>query len=706
MAAEVFSEIARTDARGKVLGQTQFGADMTFPGILHAMLVPATIAKGTVSNIDITPAIETSGVVQVLSLGDFPTLSSEINYLGQPIAMVVAESLEAAIEGAEAVTATYETTSFVPLMDSPNASVVPSEGFETGDIDTEFQNAVEIVEGTFETPVQHHNAMELFGTVAQWSGRWLTVYEGCQNSASVRDALAEALGISAEAITIRSDYVGGGFGQKSPPKLQTALVAEAARLTRRPVKLVTPRGQIFHISTFRPRSIHNIQLAANSEGRLTALNYDVVQENWPGGRFRSNGYHEDIARLYAIENLRATAGDVHIDRNMPRHTRGTHPFPAGFALESAIDEMAYRLDVDPVQLRLDHEATTDIIVGQPLAPHFLNDCLREGARRFEWSRRTPEPGSMILEDGTLVGLGVACGIFGASGSAAETTLRVRADGTTRIISSGHEMGQGIRTAVANAILQGLDVNPDRIEILMGDTSVGPQMATVGERGTASIVPATIKAAEALRARFEELLAGSPPPPGNLHQQLARLKRPYIEVTASQLAPGQDASALEGFRAGSWAAGAGSEYPGFTSMSYIAQFVEIHIEPRTGRIRMPRVVSIADIGRVVSPRTAEGQMYGGVVWGFSTALREQSEIDPRFAGYLNDDLADYVMAVNADIGEVDVGLIDKPDTIVNSAGVKGMGELVMLGTAPAIANAIYHATGKRIRKLPIRIEDVL
>jgi xanthine dehydrogenase YagR molybdenum-binding subunit len=213
-----------------------------------------------------------------------------------------------------------------------------------------------------------------------------------------------------------------------------------------------------------------------------------------------------------------------------------------------------------------------------------------------------------------------------------------------------------------------------------------------------------KAVQALRAKFGEL-AGSNPPTGNLHEQLARLKRPFIEVSVSELAPGQNPSALEAFRTGG-RAGAGPVYPGFTSMSYIAQFVEIHIEPTTRRIRMPRAVSIADIGRVVSPRTAMGQMHGGMVWGFSTALREETEIDPRFAGYLNDDLADYVMAVNADIGEIDVGLIDKPDPMINTVGVKGMGELVMLGTAPAIANAIYHATGKRLRKLPIRIEDVL
>ncbi|MBY5697020.1 xanthine dehydrogenase family protein molybdopterin-binding subunit [Rhizobium leguminosarum] len=704
MPSQTFSEIARVDTRDKVQGRTKYAADIRLPGMLHAMLVPAAIAKGKVTKVDVTAATKIPGVVYILSIGDFPSLRPQISFRGQPIALVVAETIEAAIEGAEAVSAGYEAAPFLPLMTSPGAQRVPAEGFNTGDVDKAFQNAAVIVEGTFETPTQHHNAMELFGTVAEWSNGRLTVHEGCQNIEAAKGALVKALGLTPGQVAVKSEHVGGGFGQKSPPKLQSALVAQAARLTGRPVKLVTPRGQLFHIANYRPRSVHNIRLAADAEGRLDAVLYDVVQENIPDGGFRSSGYHEDIARLYAIENFRATAGDIHIDRQMPRHTRGTHPFPAGFALESLIDEMAYKLGKDPVQLRLEHEAKNDIIAGQSLSPHFLNDCLREGARRFGWSRRTPEPGSMRLDDGTMVGYGVACGIFGASGSAAETTLRVRADGTTRVISSGHEMGQGIRTAVANTIIQGLDINPDRLEILLGDTTVGPQMMTVGERGTASIIPVTAKAVTALRARFDEL-AGPNPPAGNLHEQLARLKRPQIEVVVSELAPGQDASALEAFRAGG-RAGAGPEYPGFTSMSYIAQFVEIHIEPRTGRIRMPRVVSIADVGRVVSPVTARGQMYGGVVWGFSTALREETDVDPRFAGYLNADLADYLMAVNADIGDVDVGFIDKPDTMVNAVGVKGMGELVMLGTAPAIANAIYHATGKRVRKLPIRIEDVL
>lgn len=702
MPAAVFPEIARIDAWDKVRGAARYAADTHLPNMLHAMLVPARIAKGTMLELDVAPAMQVPGVIHVLTSADAPSLSATIRFFGQPVAMVVAETLEAAIEGAEAIHPVFEIAPFNALMTTPGATLVPSEGLDIGNAEAVLAEAAAVVEGMFETPTQHHNPMELFGTLAQWSGERLTVYEGCQQSEGARNALSEALGIGPELITINSEQVGGGFGQKSPPKLQTVLVALAARLTQRPVKLVTPRGQVFHISPHRPRSTHKIRLGADASGRMTALSYEALQENIVEGQFRASGYYGDVSCLYSIENFHATAGDILIDRQSPRHTRGTHPFPACFALESAIDELAYATGQDPVQLRLNQMPTVDPIEGIPLAPHFLAECITRGAQQFGWSRRTPDVGSMRLEDGTLVGLGMACGIFGAGGSAAETTLRVRADGTATVIGSGHEMGQGIRTAIASAIVQTLDINPDRLEILLGATNFGPQAGTVGERGTSVIVPVMVKAAQALKARFDDL-AGPNPPAGNLHEQLARLKRPYLEVTVSDLAPGQDASALEDFRT-SGRGGNGSS--GYTSMSYIAQFVEIHIEPTTRRIRMPRAVSIADIGRVAAPRTARGQMYGGVVWGFSTALREETEIDPRFAGYLNDDIADYVMAVNADIGDIEVGLIDQPDPVVNSAGIKGMGELVMIGTAPAIANAIYHATGKRIRKLPIRIEDVL
>ncbi|GGA88120.1 hypothetical protein GCM10011491_14850 [Brucella endophytica] len=286
MPTEVFSEIARVDARDKVLGRAQYGADMKLRGMLYAMLVPATIAKGRVTKVDATPATKIAGVVRVLSIGDFPTLRPEIAFFGQPIALVVAQTVEAAIEGAEAITAIYEKAPFIPLMDSPGAQRIPDEGFNAGDVDAAFRNAATIVEGAYETSTQHHNAMELFGTVADWSEKKLTIYEGCQNVDAVKAALAKAFNLSPERVVVKSEYVGGGFGQKSSPKMQTALVAEAARLTRRSIKLVTPRGQIFHIANYRPRSLHNIRLAADAEGRLSAISYDVVQENLPEGQFR------------------------------------------------------------------------------------------------------------------------------------------------------------------------------------------------------------------------------------------------------------------------------------------------------------------------------------------------------------------------------------------------------------------------------------
>jgi len=355
-------------------------------------------------------------------------------------------------------------------------------------------------------------------------------------------------------------------------------------------------------------------------------------------------------------------------------------------------------------LRLANDTKIDPLTGHPFSARYLAECLKEGARRFGWHRRTHEPGSMRLPDGILVGWGLACGIFHASMGASDATLRVSADGTTRLVTGGHEMGQGIRTAIAATILQGLDIDPGKLEIVLGDTCAGPQPLTAGQWGTASVVPVTAKAVAQMKGAFEELAAGRQLR-GNLHTRLARLKRPYLEVSASELAPGQNPAALQVMRRGGLAI-AGPAYPEVTAMSYIAHFVELHIEPMTRRIRMPRAVSIADVGRVISPRTAMSQMYGGTVWGFSSALREGTEIDPRFAGYLNDDLADYVVAVNADIGEIHVGLLDRPDPAANSVGAKGMGELVMTGTAAAIANAVYHATGKRQRKLPIHVEDLL
>ena len=719
MTAPPFTERERVDARDKVLGRTQYAADIRFPDMLYAIAVPATIAKGQVVGRDMAAASTVPGVVRVLTPDDFPappapapngppppppTLKDEISYLGQPVALVLAETLEAAIEGAEAIEVRYDAQPFVPVMDSAGAERKPGKPTTTGDAESALAEAAVIVDAQYETPIQHHNPIELFATTAVWADGKLTIYDCTQAATMSRNALAGGLKLDRDKVEVKSAYIGGAFGQKGQPKGQTALAAHAAMLTGRPVKLVAPRGQIFHVAPYRGRTVQHVRLGADTEGRMTGLAYNVAQESTPNAFFAVEDYHVPAARLYGIDNYLGTGSDVYIDRQAPANMRGTHPFCACFAVESAVDELAYELGSDPLALRLANDTQTDPLTGKPLSDRNLAECLREGARRFGWDRRTHEPGSMRLDDGTLVGWGLACGIFHAKMGPNEATLRVGADGTTRLLTGGHEVGQGIRTAIANTLLQGLDIDPGKLEIVIGDTLAGPQPLTAGQWGTASVVPVTAKAAARMQVAFEELAKGRQLN-GNLHQRLARLKRPYLEVSVSELAPGQSPDALDKMRMGALVI-AGPEYPLATAMSYIAHFVEIHVEPGTRRIRMPRSVSIADIGRVISPRTARSQMYGGAVFGFGSALREATEVDPRYAGYLNDDLADYVVAVNADIGEIDVGLIDRPDPIANAVGAKGLGELVMVGVAAAIANAVHHATGKRLRKLPIRVEDLL
>ena len=717
MTTAPFADRERIDAREKVLGATRYAADFALPGLLYAMMVPATIAKGRIATLSPAPAMAVRGVVRVLTANDFlalpplekgsqpgpPTITTEIAYRGQPVALVVAETLEAAIEGAEAIRPTYAAEAFLPLIDSPGAVRESAKPVQAGDAQHVLANAHTTVDEHYVSPAQHHNPIEMLSTTAEWRGGKLTIYEGSQSSGSIRVAVAKALRLDPATVEVKSAYVGGAFGQKGAVQRQTAIVARAAMLIGRPVKLVLPRGQIFHNATFRPLSRHHVTLGSGTDGRIAAIRYDADQQQSRNGQFPPS-YHESTSKTYGVANYDGTTANVRLDTQDPGYMRAPHPHPAHFALESAIDELAYKLGKDPVAFRLAHENITDPISGHPLSSCFLNDCLAEGARRFGWDRRTMAPGSMTLADGTLVGWGVAGGAYPANMTAAVATLRIGADGSTRIAVTGHEFGQGIRTVIAQLLIRDLGIDPARLEIAIGDTSVAPQHTTAGSWGTASLVPVVEKAAAAMKAQLAELLAGRTPA-GDIYRQLASVRRPFLQVEVSNLGPGQEPIALDRLRSGGNAK-IGPDYPTFTSFSYIAHFVEVHVEPHTRRVRVPRVVSVADCGRVVSPRTAASQVRGGVIMALGSALREATDVDPRFGGWLNDDLADYVVSVNADIADIDVAFIDRPDPLLNSAGSKGLGEVSMVGAAGAVANAVYHATGRRVRKMPIRIDDLL
>ncbi len=731
MPAAPFPDRERIDARDKVLGATAYAADVHLPGLLYAMTVPATIAKGRVTGVPVEPAMRVPGVVRVLTAADFPvppasspapatstggspaepppapptpTIVNDIGYRGEPVALVVAETLEAAIEGAEAIRPTYAEAPFTAVLDAPGSKREPFRPTKAGDAAHAFAtDMTTTIEAHYVAPAQHHNPIEMLSTTADWKNGKLTVYEGTQGASMVRQAIARSLHLDQSIIEVKSPYIGGAFGQKGSIQRQSAIVARAAMLIGRPVKLVMPRGQIFHNATFRPRSRHRITLGADATGKLVAIRYDADHQQSRKGTFPP-AYHETPPRMYAVANYDGTSSNIRIDTQDPGFMRAPNPHPAHFAFESAIDELAYKLNRDPVAFRLDHPANNDPIGGKPLSSCFLNECLTEGARRFGWEQRTMTPGSMIQPDGTLVGWGVAAGGYPGPTTPTIATLRITADGRTIFAVSGHEMGQGIRTMIAQMLQRELAIGPDRLEILIGDTEYVPQHLTAGSWGTNSVAPAVVKAAAQMKVKLAELAAGRTLT-GTIHQQLAATRRPYLQVEVSTIAPGQDASALDKLRAGDFARG-GPAYPTFTTVSYIAHFVEVHVEPRTRRVRVPRVVSVCDGGRIVSPRTAASQVRGGVIMAIGSALREETEVDPRYGGWLNADLADYVVPVNADIGEIDVSFIDRPDPLLNAVGVKGVGEVSMVGAAGAVANAVYHATGKRIRKMPIRIEDLL
>lgn len=719
MAAAPFADRDRFDALGKVNGSTEYTSDIALPGTVYAMLVPARIAKGRVTSLKLDDARRVPGVLRILTSADYPpppppapgpgapppppTLKRTIDYFGEPIAVVVAHTIEAAVQGAEAVRATYAAEPFAVKVTNPRAKREPFEGVEAGNAARAMARAATTVDVEYETPPQHHNPIEMLSTTAVWSGGRLTIYESTQGASVVKANVAKALRIDPAKIDVKSAYIGGGFGQKGAVQRQTAIIARAAILIGRPVKLVMPRGQVFNNATFRPLSRHKIKIGADASGKMIAVEYDADHQQSRRGGFPPE-YHEAPVQMYGIADYHGTAANVRIDTQGPGYMRAPHPHPSCFAFEGAVDELAYKLGRDPVAFRLAHRATVDPVTGRPLSSCFLNECIVEGARRFGWDRRNPRPASTVLADGTQVGWGVGCGSYPAITSANITTLRIGADGSTRFALSGHEMGQGIRTVIAAVLLRELDIDPNKLDIVIGDTSAVPQHMTAGSWGTASAAPVAEKAARQIKASIDELLAGRVVE-GNLHRKLAAVRRPFVQVDVSQLGPGQQAKAYQDLRDSGYAL-SGPAYPQFTTFSYIAHFVEVRVEPRTRRIRVPRVVSIADCGRVISPRTSESQVLGGVVWAIGSALREETEVDPRYGGWLNNDIADYVLPVNADIGAIEVGFIDRPDPILNSIGAKGLGEVAMVGAAAAINNAIFHATGKRLRKMPIRIEDLL
>ena len=712
----------RIDGRLKVTGQARYAADFPVSNTAYGFLVTSTIARGRITRIDLSAAKKVPGVLHIMThenrppLGTFefvakggeaatakPPLSTDrIDHQGEIVALVVAESLEDAREAAYKVKIEYDVEAPSSGLDSPGTKTVMAADINArhkdthaGDPDRAFAEAAVKLDQTYRTPTQHHNAIELFSTTCAWSGDELTIYEPSQFVVGLQHGLAKEIGVDKTRIRVLSPFIGGAFGSKGSVTPRTAIVAVAAKILNRPIKLVVTRAQGFTVATYRAETRHRIRFGAAADGRIASYMHEAWELTSRTDDYMVGGTRSTEA-MYATPNVDAKVRLVKADRNTPGFMRSPPEVPYMYALEAAMDELAFAIKMDPVELRRINDTDKNPTNGAPYTSRSLMQCYDEAAKTFGWSKRNPEPRSM-REGDWLIGYGCATASYPTQMGPATARVRLTADGHVLVQIAGHDIGTGAYTVIGQQAAEQLGVPLRNVDVELGDSMLPPGPIAGGSITTASACSAVKLACDRVLAR----LSGSE----DLTKAFETLGVGSIEEYAEYLPKGAKPSALTGLYQGkvSIVGGSGDKQ---TMYAFGAEFVEVRIHAHTREIRVPRLVGAFAAGRIMNTRTARSQLMGGMIWGISSALHEATEIDERFARYVNDNLADYQIPVNADIAEVDVILVPEEDSEINPVGVKGLGELGNVGTAAAVANAVFHATGVRIRDLPIRLEKLL
>ena len=739
----------RIDGPAKVSGRALYASDEVVANPAYAFLVTSAIARGRVVEFDESEARAVPGVLDILTHGNVggeaktpqqasggPTTttleSDQVWHDGQIIAVVVAGTFEAAREAARRLGVRYDEEPPAATFGSPGAAEErredeEHEDYAVGDVGAGLAQAAVTIDAEYGTPTQHHNPIELFTTTCAWNGRQLTIWEPSQFVYGLRGTVAKQLGMDPEDIRVVSKFVGGAFGSKGGATSRTAWVAVAARRVGRPVKLVATRDQGFTIATYRAETRHRVQLGATADGRLLALRHEGWEVTSRPSHYNVSGT-ESTARAYACPNIKTRVNIVHADRNTPGFMRAPPDVPYMFPLECAMDELADKLGMDPVELRRRNQPERDPVSGLPFSSRHMLECLDQGAARFGWEERDPRPGSM--RDGDwLVGYGMAAASYPSNIAASAVRLTLRPDGHARVRLAGCDIGTGAYTVVAIVAADRLGLEVGQVLVEMGDTEYPPAPLAAGSSHTASIANAVAAACEDVRARLARAavlsnggpLAGRDPAslllangrllaPDGASEPLAdavkRLSEGAVEAYAENVPEGSPPGAMAKLYGGQNPILRGQKRKDVTAFAYGAQFVEVQVHRRTCEIRVPRMVGAFAAGTVVNAQAAHSQYVGGMIWGLSSALLEETEIDERAARYVNDNLSEYLMPVCADVRQVEVVMVPEEDGAVNPMGIKGLGELGIVGVNAAVANAVRHATGRRIRQLPIRIEDLL
>ncbi len=727
----------RVDGRQKVTGAAKYSADYIIPGLTYAVLVESTIAKGHIKNIDIKKAENAPGVLAVIHHGNAPKIpgyetggipatpstggepfrifqNAQIYFAGQPIAVVVADTYERALYAASLVKLVYNSMEHKTSVEANRDKVALPKSpryanYLRGEANA-YKHAAIKIEAEYIIPVEVHNPLELHATIALWDGEdKVTVYEKTQGVKSTQRSIMDAFKLKEQNVQVNSDYVGGGFGSGLRTWPHTIAAVLTAKKVNKPVKLVLSRSQMFTMVGYRPYSWQKIGLGATPDGKLTGLTHEAISETSTYEEFTDRTV--DLSKiLYACPNVNTSYKIIALDKSTPTWMRGPGEATGAFALESAMDELSYALNIDPLELRIKNHADIDPQRNLPWSGKYLKECYEKGAEAIGWNKRNPKPNAM--QDGEWkLGYGIGSGSFAANRGRATVKAVLLANGSLLLQSAVSDCGPGTATSMTGIATEAFGLPPDKITFELGDSSFPPGPTQGGSTTTSTLGSAVHDVCKALQQKMAELIT-------NKEGSLLKNAKPedlvfakgYVTLktdTAKKVAytdvlKQHNLSQLEVTKDSQ----AGDERNRFSIYSFAVHFVQVLVHPLTGVVRIKRVVTVADAGKIINEKTAASQIMGGVVSGIGMALMEDAVFDHRFGRCVNNNLADYHVPVSVDVPQIEALFIDKPDPIINPMGSKGLGEIANVGFAAAVANAVYHATGKRIRALPITPDKLL
>src|SRR5438094_4928702 len=716
-AATIGQPLTRVDGKLKVTGTATYAAEFARPKLAYGMLIQSAIANGRVEKIDVTAAKSAPGVIAILTRENAPQFKpypddltqkgapgesrvplqdDEIHYAGQHLGVVVAESFEEAVHAASLIRATYQAQ--LPIVGISDARAQKNASWpetfigreklqvKRGQVDAALATAAHKIAAVYSTPVENHNPIETYSTTAEWEvPDRLLIHEATRGIKQLQRIVANAFNLPRENVRIVCPFIGGAFGSKGFQWSHTLLTAAAAQLVQRPVKLTFTRPQMFDSAGQRARTEQRFSIGADKNGKLMALRHATTTHCSPVSEY-TEPCGNMSRMLYSCPNVEVSHQLVRLNLTTPCPMRAPGEAPGVFALESALDELAHEANVDPVDFRLRNYAESNEYENKPWSNKKLRECYQRGAEKFGWSKRNKKPGSIRAPDGSQIGFGMATAIYPAGQQKTGATAILNRDGTVTLQSATHEIGTGTYTAMSQFAADTLGIPIEKIRFELGDSQFPEAPNNGGSWLTASVGPAVMGACRELKKKVGELAGNWPTDSEQLSKLFAQAGQEQIQAEFNS-EPNKD------------------EREKFSFFSYGSLFVEVHVDP-FGQVRVKRAVGVYDMGRMINPRLARSQIIGGLLFGFSAALMESTVPDEKTGRIVNPNFAEYHVAVHADAPEFDIDFIDEPDPHMPDPGARGIGEIGIVGAPAAVVNAIFNATGKRVRDLPITPDKLL